>query len=58
MNNWTAKLKREWENDPVRLIVVAGFAATAAAKLIEAMSGAQSRRAYARNMNYRVDNKR
>jgi len=48
------KLKKYWDENPVEFIVVASLAATAAAKLIDAMSAAQGRRAYSRQVNYRV----
>lgn len=48
------KLKDKFEEDPITVLVVGSFAAVAAAKLIDAMSGAQSRRAYSRQVEYRV----
>lgn len=56
--NFTEKIKEEWEKDPVRLIVVSTLAVTAAAKLIDALSAAQGRRAYARQVDYRVNTRR
>lgn len=53
---WKERLKKEWNENPMQFIVVAAFAATAAAKLIDAGSAAQGRRAYARQVNYRVNN--
>lgn len=50
------KLKRQWEENPLAVIGVGGVAVTALAKLIDAMSAAQGRRAYARQVNYRVKN--
>ena len=54
--NWKQKLKKEWDENPVQCIIVASLAATAAAKLLDAMSAAQGRKAYARQVNYRVNN--
>lgn len=53
---WKDRLKREWNENPVQVIMVGAFAATAAAKLLDAMSAAQGRRAYAKQVNYRVKN--
>ena len=49
------KLKAQFEKDPVTTIIVGSLAATAAAKLINAVSAAQGRRAYAKQVNYRVN---
>ena len=49
------KLKQTFNDNPLATIVVIGFAATAAAKLIDATSAAQGRRAYAKQVNYRVN---
>lgn len=54
MNKGIEKLKRKFEEDPVTVIVVATLAITATAKLIDAMSAAQGRRAYAQQVSYRV----
>lgn len=51
------KLKDQWNRDPVTVIVVVSLAATAAAKLIDAASAAQGRRAYAKQVEYRVNSK-
>lgn len=48
------KLQQKWEDDPMQCIVVGALAATAAAKLIDAVSAAQGRRAYAKQVDYRV----
>lgn len=42
------RLKRAYDEDPVKVIIVGSFAAMAAAKLIDALSSTQSRAAYAR----------
>lgn len=49
-----AKLKRKFEEDPITVIMVGAFAVTALAKLIDTMSAVQGRRAYAKQVNYRV----
>lgn len=58
MNNWKDRLKKEWDNNPMQVIAVGALAATAAAKLLDAMSAAQGRRAYAKQVDYRVRNRR
>ena len=47
-------LKKRFEEDPVTVIIVASLAVTAAAKLIDSLSAAQGRRAYAQQVNYRT----
>jgi len=54
---WKDKLKQAWDENPVAVIAVGALAATAAAKLIDAMSAAQGRRAYARQINYKIASK-
>lgn len=53
---WKDRLKREWNENPMQVIIVGAFAASAAAKLLDAMSASQGRRAYAKQVNYRVKN--
>lgn len=48
------KLKKRWEEDPITCIIVGSLALTAVAKIIDAASAAQGRRAYARQVDYRV----
>lgn len=45
------KIKEAWEENPVAVIGVATLAVTAVAKLIDAVSSAQGRRAYAKQVN-------
>jgi len=51
---WKTKLKEKWDEDPITCIVVASFAAVAVSKVIDSMGGYQSRRAYARQVEYKV----
>lgn len=51
MNKIKARIKREFEENPVQTIVVFTMAVTATAKVIDAMSAAQGRRAYAKQVN-------
>jgi hypothetical protein len=55
---WKDRLKREWNENPLQVIMIGAFAATAAAKVLDTMSSANSRRAYAKQIDYRVKNKR
>lgn len=48
------KIKQEFEENPMRVILYGGIAITAVAKLIEATSAAQGRRAYARSVDLRA----
>lgn len=49
------KIKQKFNEDPITVIVVGALAVTAAAKLIDAASAAQGRRAYAKQVEYRVN---
>ena len=51
------RLKEEWERQPLTVLFIAGIAATGVAKLIDAQSAAQGRRAYAKQVDYRTRNK-
>lgn len=51
---WKESLKDYWNENPVTVIAVGAFAAVAAAKVIDAMSAAQGRRAYARQIEYKI----
>jgi len=48
------KLKQYWDENPLLVIFVASLGVTAATGLINAVSGAHSRHAYAKQVNYRV----
>lgn len=49
------KIKRSFDENPLQVILIGSFAASAAAKLISSMSEAQGRRAYARQVDYRIN---
>ncbi len=51
---WKDRLKKEWNDNPLQVIAIGALTATAAAKLLDAMSAAQGRRAYAKQVDYRV----
>lgn len=48
------KLKEEFEQNPLAVLGVGALVTTAAAKLIDAVSAAKGRRAYAKQVDYRV----
>lgn len=48
------RLRQEWNENPVVVIGVVAMAGTAAAKLVDALSAAQGRRAYAKQINHKV----
>ncbi len=48
------QLKAKFESDPLTTIAVGALAVTAAAKLLDAVGGMASRRAYARQTNRRA----
>ena len=55
---WKTRLKKEWNENPVQCIAIGALAVTAAAKLLDAVSAAQGRHAYAKQVNYRVNHRR
>lgn len=55
---WRYKIKQFWNEHPVETIVIGTAALAAAAKFIDAMSAAQGRRAYARQVDYRVNSRK
>lgn len=54
MHKGWQKFKQTFEEHPIEVIIVVSIAATAAAKLIEAVSASQGRRAYAQSVNLRA----
>ena len=55
MNKYWNKLKDSFDKNPLETIVVCAIAVTAAAKLLDSMSAAQGRRAYAKQVEYRLN---
>jgi len=51
------KLKQKFNEDPLQVIMIGALAATAAAKLLDSMSAAQGRRAYARQIDYKINHR-
>lgn len=50
-------LKRAWNENPLLVIGVGAAAVTAASKLLDSVSAAQGRKAYAKQVNYSVNKK-
>lgn len=55
MDRFFDRIKREWDENPLNVMIVFAVTATAAAKVIDAFSASQGRRAYARQVDYRVN---
>lgn len=58
MDKFLANLKRQAEENPVLALGVAAAVITAVSKLIDANGRAKGSRAYARQVDYRVRNRR
>jgi hypothetical protein len=56
--NWKDRIKKVWNEHPMECIAIAALAITATAKLIDSLSAAQGRRAYARQVDYRVKSRK
>lgn len=54
MKKTLTQIKAAWNENPLAVITVGAAAVTAVAKLIDAGSAAQGRRAYAKQVNHRV----
>jgi len=52
------RLERKFNEDPLTVILVGSLALGAAAKVIDSMSAAQGRRAYAKQIDYKINNQR
>ena len=51
---WKTKIKQAWDENPMQVLIVGAFVATAAAKVLDTLSAAQGRNAYAKQVNYRT----
>jgi hypothetical protein len=51
---WKDKLQQAWDDNPLAVIAVGALAVTAAAKFVDAVSAAQGRKAYAKQVNHKV----
>lgn len=51
---WKEKLKRQWDENPLQFMLVVGVTAGGVASLMNAVSAAQGRRAYARQINHKI----
>jgi Ni,Fe-hydrogenase III small subunit len=58
MENWKTRIKKAWDENPMQVVAIGAVAATAVAKVADSMSSVRSRRAYVRQVNYRVRNKK
>lgn len=58
MNNMFEKFKAQFNENPLAAISVTAFATTAVAKLIDALSAAKGRKAYAKQIDYKVRNRK
>jgi hypothetical protein len=54
MNKAWLKIKAAWEENPLMVIAIAGFAATAGAKLIDATSNYKGRKTWEREVDRRI----
>jgi len=54
---WKDKLKKAWNDNPLLCIAIVGMTLGGAAKFIDAVSSAQSKRAYSKQVDYRVKNR-
>lgn len=53
-NDMKTEIQRQWHKNPTGVFIAGATAVTAVAKLIDAVSAAQGRRAYAKQVNMRV----
>lgn len=53
--NWKTRLKAYWDEDPLRVIMVGSTVVVTTVAVVNAVSQAQSRRAYAKQVDYRVN---
>ncbi len=51
---WKDELKKEWDENPLKVMAVTAFVANAASRLLNAWSASKGRRAYAKQVNYRI----
>ncbi len=58
MKNWKDRLKQEWDENPVNVMLAAAVAVTAAAKLLDAVSSSRSRHAYAKQIDHNTRRRR
>lgn len=54
MNEGIEKIKRKFNEDPITVIMVASLAVASTAKLVDALSAAQGRRAYAKQIDHKI----
>lgn len=54
---WIDKIKAEWNENPLQIIAIATSVTIALSTVMNAVSAAQGRRAYAKQVKYRVKNR-
>lgn len=52
------RIKQQFNENPAGVVAAIGVALTGVAKLVDATSAAQGRRAYAKQVNFRVKNQK
>lgn len=57
MNRGFERLKEQWERDPLTMTIIGAIAVGAVAKLINAISAAEGRHAYHKQVNHTVGRK-
>jgi hypothetical protein len=55
---WKDKLKKQWDENPLAVLSIGALVATAAAKVVDSVTTMQSRRAYSKQVNYRITHKK
>lgn len=55
---WYDQIKKQFDENPAQTVMVAALATTALAKLIDAVSVSKGRRAYARQIDYKIRQRR
>lgn len=56
--SWKKELKAYWDREPLTVVAVLSGGVMALTGLYNAVSAAKGRRAYAKQVNYRVKNKK
>ena len=51
---WKDELKKEWDENPLKVLLVTALVSNAAARLMNSVSAVQGRRAYAKQVKYRI----
>ena len=54
MNKGFDKIKQAWDDNPIGVLIVGAFVATAASKVLDARSSARNSRAWQREVDRRI----